>query len=125
MKAFAVGTLSAAQLTAINAARQRAGYPLITAEVIFLGTHLYRSRVSTDGSSIEDVIEQIVSAMGERAIVIATQKMTAMQSQNPRADCYGNMVHDMVVFECTTRHPRPEIYSVIPKGALKKPKDHP
>ena len=125
VKAIPVGTLSPAQLAAINAERRREGYPLITAEVLFLGTHLYRSRVITDGYSIEDVIEQIVSAMDEKASVIATPKMTAMQNQQPRADRYGNMVRDMVVFECTTRYPRPELYFVIPKGDLKKPKGHP
>ena len=121
---FPVGRLTPAQLGAINAVRNLGGYLPIIDEVIFLGPHLYRSRVVKDGYSIEDVIEQIVSAMDMRATVISTQKMTAMRNATPRTDCYGNRVCDLVVFECTARHPRPELYSVIPKGDLKKPKGH-
>jgi hypothetical protein len=50
--------------------------------------------------------------------------MTLMESRSPRADRYGNAVLDRVVFECTARYPRPELYSVIPKRDFKKPKGH-
>ena len=90
-----------------------------------MGRHVYISRVQKDGYTIEDVIDQILSAMDEISIIIAGPKMTAMQNQTLRSDRYGNMVRDMVVFECTTRHPRPELFSVIPKGDTNKPKGHP
>ena len=125
VKAVVVGNLSPAQLAVINEERAREGYPPIIAEVLFLGTHIYRSRVIGDGYNTEDVVDQIVSAMSETAQVIANPKMTTMQNRIPRADRYGNAVCDMVVFECTARHPRPELYSVIPKGDAKKPKGQP
>ena len=47
--------------------------------------------------------------------------MTVMQNRCPRQDRYGNCtIRDLAVFECTARHPRPELYSVIPKGDLQK-----
>ena len=125
VKAFPVGTLTPAQLGAINAVRHQGGYAPIIDEVLFLGQHVYGSRVVKDGYCIEDVIGQIVSAMDMNATVIATQKMTAMQNLTLRTDRYGNRVRDRVVLECTTRHPRPELYSVIPKGDVKKPKGPP
>lgn len=74
--------------------RNLGGYLPIIDEVIFLGPHLYCSRVVKDGYSIEDVIERIVSAMDMRPTVIATHKMTAMQNATLRTDCYGNRVRD-------------------------------
>lgn len=125
MKAIAVGALTPVQLATINAERHRENQPRIIGEVLLLGTHLYRSRVVRDGYTIEDVVDQIMSAMDENAVVIATPKMTAMKNLSPRRDRYGNAVCDMVIFECTARHPRPELFSVIPKGDAKKPKGRP
>ena len=126
VRAIVIGTLTPAQLGTINAERHREGQPPIIDEVLFLGKHLYTSRVTKDGYTIDDVIDQIVSAMHHTAAVVASPKMTVMQNHAPRADRYGNVaIQDMVVLECTARHPRPELYSVIPKGDLKKPKRPP
>lgn len=125
VKALIVGKLTAAQLAAINGERAREGQAPIIDEILFLGTHLYRSRVGKDGYTIDDVIDQITNALDEAAEVIANPKMTTMRNRKPRADRYGNQVYDVVVFECTSRHPRPELYSVIPKGDAKKPKGQP
>jgi len=121
VKAVPIGTLTAAQLAAINVNRAAQGLNPIIAEVVFVGGHIYKSRVLRDGYTIEDVIDQISSAMDCDAEVLRTQKMTAMENPNPRADRYGNRVTDRVIFECSTRHPRPELFSVQPKGDFIKP----
>jgi hypothetical protein len=116
-----IGTLTTVQLAAINASREADGRPPVIAEVVFFGAHVYRSRVLGDGYTIEDVIDQISSAMDEGSVVNTTSQMTAMENPDKRADRYGNQVKDRAVFECTARHPRPELYSVVPKGDAKKP----
>jgi len=93
----------------------------MNAEVVFIGKHIYQSRVAKDGYAIEDVIDQISNAMHSESVVLDTSKMTAMENPNLRADRYGNMVKDRAVFECTVRHPRPELFSVVPRGDLIKP----
>lgn len=121
--AVAIGTLTAAQLAGINCGRVKEPNPLppIIAEVLFIGGHVYKSRVIRDGYSIDEVIEQIESAMGEASVYIETHTMTAIQNPTARADRYGNQVKDRAIFECTTKHPRPELFSVMPKGDNIKP----
>lgn len=118
VKPVLIGTLTERQLGAINRARQARSYPLpvVIAEVLFFGKHMYQSRVVQDGYTIDDLLDQIVSAMDSTAAFIPTSKAAAIQNHISRRDRYGNMVQDMAVFECTARHPRPELYSVIPKG---------
>jgi len=116
-----IGNLSKAQLAAINADRSQRGFPPIDAEVIFIGTHIHRSRCEGNGYTIEEVIEQITSAMDESSVVQVTRRMTAMRNPAHRNDAYGNQVHDEVIFECTARHPHPELFSVIPLGDRIKP----
>ncbi len=115
-----IGTLTAVQLTAINANRLIQGLSPIVEEVVFVGGHIYKSRVIGDGYTIEDVIDQIASAMDCAAIVLDGH-MTTIENPNPRPDRYGNLVRDRAVFECSTRHPLPELFSVIPKGDKIKP----
>lgn len=120
-----VGTLTDTQLDAINDERRAHGYPPIVAEVVFIGRHVYESRILRDGYTIDDVIDQITSSMEAAAVVIQTPTMTAMENPVSRADRYGNAVRDRAVFECSGRHPRPELYSVMPKGDRIKPKRPP
>ena len=47
--------------------------------------------------------------------------MTTLENPLGRADGYGNTVHDRAVFECTTKKPRAELFSVMPKGDSRKP----
>jgi hypothetical protein len=121
-KLIIVGNLTEIQLMELNMIRQDEELPPMTDEVVFIGRHLYNSRVIEDGYTIEDVLDQIVSAMENASVVIRSLKMTGMENPRPRNDRYGNQVNDRVVFECTRRHPRPEIYSVIPKGDKNKPR---
>ena len=46
---------------------------------------------------------------------------TALINNTPRNDGYGNQVNDLAVLELTSRKPRAELYSVIPKGDDNKP----
>jgi hypothetical protein len=119
--AIAIGTLSEEQLATINAVRAAQDLAPIVREVLFVGGHIYKRRVVADGYTIEDVLDQISSAMQPSSIVMESPYMTAMENPNPRADRYGNRVTDRAVFECSTRHPRPELFSVTPKRDKIKP----
>jgi hypothetical protein len=118
VRSIAIGTLTERQLGGINQARQHRANPLpvIIAEVLFIGQHVFNSRVVRDGYTIEDVIDQIESAMQASADFIPTSRAAAIQNHTRRLDRYGNYVRDMAIFECTSRHPRPELFSVMPKG---------
>lgn len=123
-----IGTLTNAQLTAINEHRSadKKPSPPIAGEVVFLGSHIYNSRIVGDGYTIDDVIEQITSGMDAAAVVSKPTRMAFMDNPVPRADRYGNKaICDRVVFECSGRYPRPELYSVMPKGDTIKPKKAP
>jgi L-fucose mutarotase/ribose pyranase (RbsD/FucU family) len=111
-----IGNLTAEQLTAINDNRRAHGHPAIVADVVFVGRHVYESRIVRDGYTIDDVVDQISSAMNAAAVVVPAATMTAIENPLPRADRYGNAVRDRAIFECSARHPRPELFSVVPKG---------
>lgn len=117
----AIGTLSKKQLDDINSLRKRYGLSPIIAEVLFIGRHAYEKRVIGNGYTIDDVTDQICSAMNEASEFLESEGMTAIQNPNPRADRYGNTVNDRIVFECTSKHPRPEVFTVVPKGDKIKP----
>jgi hypothetical protein len=119
---ISIGALTQEQLDALNRRRRAQDLAPMTAEVVFIGRHIYESRVVRDGYSIDEVIEQISSAMDSRATVLETTKMTAMENPQARNDRYGNEVKDRAIFECSARHPRPELFSVVPKGDFVKPK---
>ncbi len=116
-----IGTLTPKQLADINRRRSARGLTPISAEVAFIGKHIYQSRIAKDGYTIEDVVDQISNAMHPDSVVLGTSRMTAMERREQRQDRYGNSVRDRIIFECTTRHPRPELFSVVPRGDLKKP----
>ena len=126
VRAVAIGTLTSAQLSAIN--QMRAAYgtpgalPPIIDEVLFVGHHVYKSRCIRDGYTINDVLDQVAGAMDATAVSTNTNYMTAIENPTARTDRYGNEVRDRAIFECTTRHPRPELFSVVPKGDTIKPK---
>jgi hypothetical protein len=123
-KGVEIGRLADKQLEDINQLRVAHVPPLppIIAEVIFYGKHMYGSRIVRDGYKVEDVIDQIVSAMDSAAVFVHNPKMTILQNRTGRADRYGNIVRDLAVLECTVRHPRPELFSVMPKGDAIRPK---
>ena len=102
-----IGTLTDHQHAAINTYRTQHGLPpLVSPEVVFLGRHLYNSRVVKDGYTIDDILDMIESALADTSDVIASHKMTALRSTTPRPDQYGNHVTDEAVFELTQRRPK-------------------
>jgi hypothetical protein len=120
-----IGILTKTQPAAINDNRRTHGYPAMIDEVVFIGRHVHQSRIERDGYSVDEVIDQIGSAMKAAAVVRQTPTMTVMENPASRADRYGNMVHDRAIFECSARHPRPELFSVVPKGDRIKAKRPP
>jgi hypothetical protein len=123
-----IGELSPEQLSKINQFRVRNELPPIIARIVFIGRHVCNSRIRKDGYSIDEVVEQIESALQSCCEVKLTELRTALQNPNKRADNYGNAVTDRAILECTRLHPWPELLSVIPVGDKNRPtksKDHP
>ena len=131
VKPIAIGRLTEEQLESINRHRQARNPDLqsVIAEVVFFGSHIYQSRCVRDGYAIDDVLDQIASAMETASVLIGSLPMQAIENPNERTDRYGNVVHDRAVFECMSRHPRPELFSVVPRGDQNRParkqKGHP
>ena len=122
VKPIIIGELTDIQLAAIHTQQDAKGFPRIIKEILFHGWHIYKQRVLQDGYQINDVIEQITSAICESSVVREPKFMTEMQNPIERDDGYGNKVRDLAIFECTSRHPRPELFTVVPKGDRNKPK---
>ena len=120
-----IGSLTEIQLAKMNEERAQRGFPPMDSKVVFVGQHIYDSRITEDGYSVDDVITQITSAMDESCVFHANPKMNSLVSETGREDGYGNSVLDEAVFECSVRYPKPELLSVIPKGDKNKPKDAP
>jgi hypothetical protein len=116
-----IGVLSDDHLVEINAFRAANGFPPIIAAIVFIGKHLHKGRIVGDGYTIDDVLEQIESALQPCAELQLTETGTALQNPNRRADKYGNAVRDKMVLECTSHHPYPQLWSVIPTGDKNKP----
>jgi hypothetical protein len=90
-------------------------------EVIFIGAHVYQRRIVDDGYTIDDAVDQLVSAMDAQAVVVTGARLTTIQNHTPRADRYGNQIRDMGTLVCTSKHPRPELYGLSPKGTSTNP----
>jgi hypothetical protein len=118
---IAVGRLTREQIEAVNAQQAAAGLPLSIDEVVFVGRHIHKRRIVEDGYTIEDVIDQIESAMEAGSKVIASNYMTAIRNPVARVDRLGNLVHDEAILECSRYRPNPDIFSVVPKGDRIKP----
>lgn len=115
-KPIDIGSLTQVQFAAINVHRSRLNLPsLESAVVVYVGRHHYESR-SKDGYTIEDMIAQLEFGLSEHSVVITSPRMTQLQNQQGRQDGYGNHVKDIVVLELSTRKPKSEAFSVIPKG---------
>lgn len=122
--AIEVGQFTPEQHSAINALRTSKGFhPLESPVIVFIGSHLYKSRIVQDGYTIDDAVAQLASAFSATSEVVHTTNMTALRSTVKRADGYGNMVTDEAVFELTQRKPKAELYSVVPKGDVRKIKN--
>lgn len=116
-----IGRLTKTQIDAINAMQALEELPLSIDEVVFVGRHIYQSRILKDGYMIDDVIDQIENALSEISEVIANEYMTAIKNPVARLDRLGSFVHDEAILECTRYRPTPELFSVMPKGDKIKP----
>lgn len=111
-----IGELTKEQHEGINAIRDAEGLPLLeNPEVLYMGRHHFNSR-KKDGYTIDDMYKQVESAMSANAIATASTKMTGIQNPHAREDGYGSQVHDLGILELTSKKPRAELFSVIPKG---------
>jgi hypothetical protein len=119
-----IGELTAKQIGELNAKRNGNGFPHEHhASIKFVGKHIYDSRCRDDNYSIDDVIEQITSAFSQEFDIQEDRRGNIFLEGAPRSDNYGNTrIRDRAVFECTSNHPKLELYSIIPKGDIKKPK---
>src|SRR5689334_20373745 len=99
-RAVVIGCLTDEQLAALNAERAQRNFTMMEAEVVFIGPHIYASRVLRDGYTLDDVILQITTGMHENSTFHANPKMNALVSSSGREDGYGNIVIDNAVFEC-------------------------
>jgi hypothetical protein len=120
---IAIGEFTAVQFAHINAGRVALDlHELAQNEIVFIGRHIYDSRTK-DGYTIKDIVTQIASALCAEAVADIERFMSCIQNPTSRADGYGNAVHDRAIFEMTAKKPRAELFSVIPKGDSKKPKE--
>src|SRR5690348_5821558 len=111
-----VGKFTDKQFAEINKGRVALGlHKLEQNEIVFMGRHLYASRTK-DGYSVEDMVTQITSALGEGSVPDIEKVVSYLENPKARNDGYGNSVHDRAIFEMTVRKPRAELFSVIPKG---------
>ena len=111
-----VGYLTDEQLEVVNNYRRARNWEPIKKDIIFVGSHIYESRVMKDGYTEDDLIAQIKSALSATCRFIETQKMTVLQNPTTRESGYGCRVRDELTLECSTRFPRAELYSVVPRG---------
>ncbi len=116
-----IGFLTDVQFELMNLHRANFDLHLLEQnEIIFIGRHLYNSRAK-DGYTIEDMIDQIASALSAGSVINIGKTWSRIDNMTPRADRYGNAVMDRGVFEMTAKKPRAELFSVMPKGDRNKP----
>ena len=115
-----IGELTDEQFETIRGLQEREGFSLLESkEILYLGKHNYNSRAK-ENYSIDDMILQIESALSADSI-ISMKRGTTLENPHPRIDGYGNSVNDRAVLEMTSRKPKAELFSVMPKGDNIKP----
>jgi hypothetical protein len=123
-QAAKIGFFTPQQITRINEARLSMGFPALRPEILFHGSHLFKSRCVKDSYSIDQVLEQIQSAFSDASLVDPSRPSVVLRNPNTRMDHNGVMVNDEAVFECSGRQPYADLYSVVPvgDGLKEKPK---
>lgn len=115
------------QLVDMNAMREKVGQPPLEAIIVCNGKHLYKSRCTKDGYSIDEVVEQVEIAFDRANEVANAGWATVLRSTTDRFNEEGNAIRDELVFECSAKQPNASLFSVIPRGdgrgpvAKKKP----
>jgi hypothetical protein len=116
--AVLIGFLTNRQLLDIHTYRASRHWEPINDQIVFVGCHVYDSRVIKDGYSDDDLLGQIESAFSERCRYISTPKMTVLQNPQQIESGYGCKVRVEMTLECSVRLPRSELFSVVPRGDL-------
>ena len=80
-----IGALTQEQLADINKHRAAQGLAPVIAEVVFIGKHIYQSRIAKEGYTIEDVIDQISSAMHSDSLVLDTGNLNGHRKPRPES----------------------------------------
>jgi hypothetical protein len=118
-----IGYLTADQFKRINQLRVAGDFaPLDQPVLVYKGAHHFKSRVTGDGYSFDDLYAQIDAATHPDATVDMQKHMTTLISPIQRNDGYGFKVRDRAILELTSRKPKAELFSVIPKGDAGGPK---
>ena len=123
-----LASLTQIQFDQLNVLRLKTNRPVLkTKELEFVGRHFCASRIK-DGYTIDDMMEQIASALSFESMAEISrgeQKFVNLVNPIKRDDGYGNHVNDSAAFNVSDRNPTTELFSVIPKGDVRKPKkDH-
>lgn len=114
-KMVRIGVFTEVQLRLINERRNEDELLPIDPVIVFVGRHLHKGRCQDDGYTIEEVLVQIESAFSEDSVVDC-ERGTALRNDQGRTDKEGHCIKDEAVFECSQKHPSPELWSVIPRG---------
>lgn len=116
-----IGRFTATQHLAINRQLNMHAQPLMRdGEIYFIGQHLNESR-GADRYSIEDMVDMIENALHPEAFPITTKGWLNLRGQPARRDRYGNLVHDTAVIRIAGADATAELFSVIPKGDVRRP----
>jgi hypothetical protein len=111
-----VGYFTPEQITQINKARISMGFPALRPEILFHGSYLFDSRCVKNLYTIDQVLEQIQSALSDASVVDPARPSVVIRNPNKRMDHNGILVNDEAVFECSGRKPFADLYSVVPNG---------
>ena len=111
-----IAELTLVQFVQLNEKRSATNRPKLNTQLIeYDGRHHYKSR-RDQGYTIDDMIDQIVSALDSDSIVEQIGHYVNLVNPNKRNDSYGKLVNDAAAFNVDTRWQNAELFSVIPKG---------
>jgi hypothetical protein len=101
-----VGYFTPEQIAIINEARASMGLPALRPEILFHGSHLYKSRCIKDRYTIDQVLLQIQSALSHASVVDPSPPSVVIRNPNKRVDHNGKLVNDgfdfIGAFICST-----------------------
>jgi hypothetical protein len=116
--------LTQSQFDQLNGLRKQTNRPPLPTRILeYDGRHHFESR-HADGYGIEDMVIQILSVLDTRSEAVLQNKHPQnvnLLNPNARCDNYGNQVNDMAAFNVSSRSQYTELFSVIPRGDVKKP----
>jgi hypothetical protein len=111
-----IGILTEDQLNALNKLREADGYQLLSAVVVCNGKHLYDSRCVKDGYSIDEVLALVEAAFDLVRHASRDRWGTILVSDEQPPNDQGHRITYEMVFECTSKYPKPSLFSVIPRN---------